>query len=165
MQPTIFATKQAIIQQHKYGNLKFCIDLHGHVSKYNIFIYGNALKGDNQVSNILFAKLLSMNSLHFDYGLCNFSEYNMTIKDRISNDGREGSNRVAIYEETKLVNCYTIEASFYGSKRINTLPSKWVKDKNVVNKETPLKNQFSKVYSRKNGVYTPEIYGDIGRVL
>jgi len=163
-QPTIYAAKQAIMQQHNNGRLKFYIDFHGHVNKYNTFLYGNALKGGAQVYNLLFAKLLSMNSLHVDYAACNFSEYNMNIKDRISNDGREGCSRVAIHNATKLSNCYTIEASFYGSKRINTLSPKLIKDKNVVERETILTNQFSKVYAGKSGAYNPEIYGDIGRV-
>ena len=163
-QPTIYATKQAIIQQHEYGNLKFYIDLHGHVNKYSTFIYGNALKGFDQVSNILFAKLLSMNSLHFDFASCNFTESNMKVKDKIDGTSREGCSRVAIYQETGLVNCYTIEASFMGAKRMNNLSAKFVKEKNVIEHEALITNPHSKLYEGKGGSYTPEIYGDMGRV-
>lgn len=163
-QPTIYAAKKAIMQAYGYGRLRFYVDFHGHVNKYNTFLYGNALKGDAQVCNLLFAKLLSINSLHFDYSLCNFSEFNMKIKDRISNDGREGCGRVAVYNATKLPNCYSIEASFYGSKRINTLPPKLIKDKSAIERESVLTNPFSRLYAGRNGAYTPEVYGDIGRV-
>lgn len=42
--PTIYAAKAAIVQQHKYGNLKFYIDLHAHAGKKGAFIFGNALE-------------------------------------------------------------------------------------------------------------------------
>lgn len=135
------------------------------MNKYSTFIYGNALKGTEQMYNILFAKLLSLNSLHFDFIGCNFAESNMTVKDKIDGASREGSSRVAIYQETKLINCYTIEASFYGAKRMNAIPAKFIKDKKLIEQEMPITNPFSKIYKGRNGAYNPEIYGDIGRVF
>ena len=49
MQPSIYGAKQAALQQHKEGKLKFYIDLHGHVNKYGIFAFGNNLKEKLQV--------------------------------------------------------------------------------------------------------------------
>ena len=155
---------RSILQQHANNVLKFYIDLHGHVSKYSTFIYGNALKGIEQLDNMLFPKLISLNSLHFDFGSCNFNESNMTIRDKIDGSSREGSSRVAIYHETNLVNCYTLEASFYGAKRMNSLSQKLIKNENSIEYETDITNPMSKIYKGRNGAYTPEIYGDIGRV-
>ncbi len=153
------------MQQHEAGRLRFYIDLHGHVNKSGIFLYGNALKGGEQVNNVLFARLLSMNSLHFDLPSCSFAESNMKIKDKIDGSSREGCSRVAVYRETGLANCYTIEASFQGTRRMNTLSSKLIRDKKLIEQEIPLTNPHSKIYEGKGGAYTPEIYGDMGRVL
>lgn len=139
------------------------IDLHGHVNKIGTFLYGNSIKGLPQVENVLFAKLLSLNSLNFDFDACNFKETIMTIKD---NDGlsREGSSRVAIYKETQLPNCYTIEASFHGSKKLNALPIKYNKLRKMNEGEQLLTNGHSRAYEGKPAIYTPEIFEDMGRV-
>ena len=153
------------MQQHQYGNLKFYIDLHGHVNKMGTFLYGNAIKGPPQLENVLFAKLLSLNSLNFDMADCNFTESNMCVKDRLDGLSREGSSRVAIYKETNLPNCYTIETSFQGSKKLNTLASKLNKAKKIVEPELPITNPYSKIYEGKPAIYTQEIYEDVGRVI
>lgn len=165
MQPTIYATKQIILQQNSYGTLKMYIDLHGHVNKLGTFLYGNALKGNDQVENILFAKLLSINSLNFNFDDCNFSEGNMIIKDRISGLSREGCGRVAIYKETSLVNCYTIEASFHAAKKLNFIPPKYNKTKKLIEPEGILTNPQSSLYEGKPAIYNRIIYEDMGRVI
>ena len=152
------------MQQHKYGNLKFFIDLHGHVNKMGTFIYGNALKGVSQIENKLFAKLMSLNSLNFEYADCKFSEALMNVKDNIDGLSREGCSRVSIYKETLIPNCYTIETSFHGSKRCYPLPAKTNKIKKTVEPEQPLTNPSSRIYEGKPAIYTPEIYEDMGRV-
>ena len=106
-----------------------------------------------------------MNSLHFDFISCNFTESNMKVKDKIDGSSREGCSRVSIYQETGLVNCYTIEASFQGAKRTNAIPPKLIKEKKVIEQEVPITNPHSKIYEGKGGAYTPEIYGDLGRVI
>lgn len=57
------------------------IDLHGHASKRGIFIYGNHFKdAKQQVECLLLPKLVSLNSQHFDFWACNFTERNMYLK-------------------------------------------------------------------------------------
>ena len=129
------------------------------------FLYGNALKGTPQIDNILFAKVLSLNSLNFEFSDCSFTEGNMVVKDKVDGLSREGSSRVAIYKETSLPNCYTIEASFHGSKKLNLLPSKLNRAKGIPEPEHALTNPQSKLYDGKPAVYTPEIYEDMGRAL
>lgn len=88
----------------------------------------------------------------------------MVARDRVDGLSREGSSRVAIFKETNLPNCYTIEASFQGSKKLNVLASKYNKSKNCIEPEQPLTDLHSKYYEGKMVVYTPEVYEDIGRV-
>lgn len=61
---------------------------------------------------MLFAKLVSLNSLNFDFQECSFSEKLMNAKDAGSGLSREGSGRVGIYKATGLINCYTLECHY-----------------------------------------------------
>ena len=88
------------------------IDLHGHASKKGCFIFGNNLKGDQQALNMLFPRLISLNSLNFDFQECSFSEKLMTLKDAGNQLSREGSGRVGIYMATGIVHSYTLECHY-----------------------------------------------------
>lgn len=61
---------------------------------------------------MLFAKLVSMNCLNFDFAECSFAEKLMSVKDKGCGLSREGSGRVAVYKATGLVRCYTLECNF-----------------------------------------------------
>jgi hypothetical protein len=56
------------------------IDLHAHAVKKGCFMFGNALNGEDQLLNMLFPKLVSMNSMNFDFIECSFSEKMMNVK-------------------------------------------------------------------------------------
>lgn len=81
------------------------VDLHAHASKRGCFMYGNHFeREDYQAECMLLPRLLSLNSLHFDFDHCIFSENNMYTADR--RDGKttkEGSGRVALYKATGLI--------------------------------------------------------------
>ena len=84
------------------------------------FMFGNALKGEDQLTNMLLPRLVSMNSLNFDFGECCFSDKMMTVKDKKDGLSREGSGRVGIMRATDgLPNCYTLECNYASGKRIN----------------------------------------------
>lgn len=97
--------------------------------------------------NMLFAKLVSMNSLNFDFAECSFSEKLMNVKDRGSGLSREGSGRVGIFKATNLVHCYTLECNFQTGKRINHLPPKIRKDTGEIEPEIPITDHNSKFYN------------------
>lgn len=56
-----------------------------------------------QVENMLFPKLISLNSPHFDFTGCNFSEKNMYAKDKRDGQSKEGSGRVAVYKALGII--------------------------------------------------------------
>lgn len=75
---------------------------------------------------MLLPKLVSLNSLNFDFCECSFSEKMMQCKDKKDGLSREGCGRVSIMKLTGIPNCYTLECNYAGGKRINHLPPKQV---------------------------------------
>ena len=81
------------------SGIAFYVDLHAHASKRGCFIYGNCLEDDDaHTDNVLFARLIAVNSAHFDFESCNFTERNMYSMDRKEGLSKEGSGRVALYK-------------------------------------------------------------------
>lgn len=88
-QPAIYAVKQVIkqIEESYYdslrtrpdrtgrrreypvpGQLYLYLDLHAHASKRGAFIYGNHFEDvEDQAQSMLYPKLISMNTLNFDF--------------------------------------------------------------------------------------------------
>ena len=82
---------------HKTCNLMFFVDLHAHATKRGCFCYANALPTyREQMDNMLYARLISINSPHYDFGACVFSEKAMKSEDK-NGQSKEGSSRVGIY--------------------------------------------------------------------
>ena len=137
--PTIHATRRMFLSLFATGRLCLYIDFHAHATRRGCFIYGNALHGDQQVENLLFPKLLSLNTDYFDYQGCNFTQKNMRTKGKFDGLSKKGTGRVALHSETGFVSCYTLEVNY------NTgMPS----------------DRDSCVYP-----YTPEIYESIGAAV
>jgi hypothetical protein len=146
-QPTIFAAKQALMHAKKFLNLKVYVDLHAHASKKGCFMLGNALKGEDQLTNMLLPRLVSMNSLNFDMSECCFSDKMMTVKDKKDGLSREGSGRVGIMKATDgLPNCYTLECNYASGKKLNTLYPKIIKETGNKEAETWITDPNSKFY-------------------
>ena len=53
-----------------------------------------------------------MNTPYFEYDLCNFTEKNMYSKDKSDGLSKEGSGRVALFKQTKINLCYTLECNY-----------------------------------------------------
>lgn len=57
-----------LVQQAEFKNLFMFMDFHAHASKKGIFVFGNCLEDEEkQVEAVLMAKLISMNSINFDF--------------------------------------------------------------------------------------------------
>ncbi|XP_068135969.1 cytosolic carboxypeptidase-like protein 5 [Hyperolius riggenbachi] len=105
------------------SGIAFYVDLHGHASKRGCFMYGNYFTEENdQVENLLYPKLISLNSAHFDFMGCNFSEKNMYAKDKRDGQSKEGSGRVAIHKATGIIHSYTLECNYNTGRCVNPIP-------------------------------------------
>ena len=91
------------------------VDLHAHASKRGCFMYGNYHKDEKaQAESMLFPYLVSLNSAHFDFDHCLFSERNMRAPDKKDvTTTKEGSGRVALYKATGLMYRYHYSECVY----------------------------------------------------
>ncbi|EKX31473.1 hypothetical protein GUITHDRAFT_159045 [Guillardia theta CCMP2712] len=109
--PTVWAIKELVVWLKGRTNLKFFVDLHAHATKRGCFCYANALPTyQEMIDNMMYARMIAINSAHFDFGSCVFSEKAMESKDR-NGQSKEGSSRVGIYRATGLVHSMTPPAA------------------------------------------------------
>jgi len=84
---------------------------------------------DLQYEAMLIPKLMSMNSVNFDFRQCNFQDEKLNVKDK-KGDSREGSGRAVIFRETgRNPLTYTFESNYCTGHRINTLSCRFDVDK------------------------------------
>ncbi|XP_075939638.1 cytosolic carboxypeptidase-like protein 5 isoform X2 [Anarhichas minor] len=138
------------------GGVAYYVDLHGHASKRGCFMYGNNLPEESQqVENMLYPRLIAVNSAHFDFLGCNFSEKNMYARDKRDGQSKEGSGRVAIHKATGLLHSYTLECNYNTGKTMNTIPPACHDNGRAT---PPPPSSFPPKY-------TPEIFEQVGRAV
>ncbi|XP_045577212.1 cytosolic carboxypeptidase-like protein 5 isoform X2 [Salmo salar] len=138
------------------GGVAYYVDLHGHASKRGCFMYGNSLSDENQqVENMLYPKLIAMNSAHFDFHGCNFSEKNMYARDKRDGQSKEGSGRVAMHKAIGLLHSYTLECNYNTGRTVNTIPPACHDNGRATPPPPP-------AFPPK---YTPEIFEQVGRAV
>ncbi|XP_018645398.1 Mername-AA213 putative peptidase (M14 family) [Schistosoma mansoni] len=104
--PTIWHTKQMIINVMKQYEVVVYCDLHGHSRKQQMFIYGcKSQTPEKQYYSRIFPAMLSKNIPElFNYDKCKFA----VQKEK------EGTGRIVMWREG-IVNSYTLEATFCGT--------------------------------------------------
>lgn len=135
-------------------------------------MFGNNLTGEDALKAMLLPKLMSMNSLNFDFHECSFSDKMMNVKDKKDGLSREGCGRVSIGRLTGLPNCYTLECNYASGRTINRLTPKVIRATGKVEPENPVTDPSSKLYEEcfskgiqiknKAPSYNIEIFKDIG---
>ena len=75
----------------------------GHCHSANFLSLKKSFFNCVQVENMLFPKLISINTAHFDFTGCNFTERNMYTKDKRDGMSKEGSGRVAIHKAIGII--------------------------------------------------------------
>jgi hypothetical protein len=110
-------------------------------------MFGNNLKGEEMLKNMLLPKLISMNSLNFDFMECCFSDKLMKVKDKGDGLSREGSGRVSIMRATdELPNCYTLECNYASGKRLNHMFPKFIRETEKIEPESYITDEKSQFY-------------------
>ncbi len=132
-------------------------------------MFGNALTGEAHLKNTLFPRLVSFNSINFDYSECCFADKLMNCKDKKDGLSREGAGRVALYKATNNPMCYTLECNYASGKLKNTITSKIIKATGQIEPDIdPVTDANSFIYSDKSmpaPPYTIEIFEDVGRAF
>ena len=120
----MYAITQLLAHYADQGLLAYYIDLHAHANKRGVFTYGNALTGALHLEALLFSKLAAINSAHFDWSACNFTERNMCSRDK-DGTSKDGAGRVAMFRRTGqcLAHLYTVEANYNGPKHVSEMAS------------------------------------------
>jgi len=169
LHPTILAAKNAVKMEHETGRLKLYVDFHAHCTNRGAFIFGNQLKNlDQHYEGMMIPKLMSLNSVNFDFKECNFKDEANNVVDH-NGDSRLGSGRACIFQVTDsnpLV--YTLESNYVTGFRINTLNHRFdVETGEIIQKEdSNIQDSSSTLYRKgKSPVFTPLIFQDIGHSL
>lgn len=87
------------------------VDIHGHSRKYNVFMYGCAFPeySLDSRSNALIKVLPSILNERID--AFKFKDCKFALEKE-----KESTARIVLFKELQIVNCYTMEASFYGTE-------------------------------------------------
>lgn len=131
------------------------IDMHAHANKRGTFFYGNSMDGAEQVENLLYAKLVSLNTPYLDFRSCNFSEANMFAVGK-SGKGKDSSSRVVVFTEAGVVHGYTIETSHVMADAVNPIVALVNARGEQLEKVLPMPLQLT---------HTPATFGDTGRAM
>ncbi|KAJ9473323.1 Cytosolic carboxypeptidase 6 [Diplonema papillatum] len=121
--PTIHVMKKLFVSLSSTNRLVLFLDFHAHATKRGCFMYGNAFTGEKHAETLLFPKLVSLNTDLFDFEGSSFTKKNMKAKSKTDGLSKKGTSRVALFEASGLLQCYTIEANYNGGRPTATVPS------------------------------------------
>lgn len=128
------------------SNIFLYVDLHGHVSKPGVFMYGNHSSDvEEQVEALLLPTLMSLNSPHLHLPACRLDRQGL---------GLEGTAREFLYRATGLPRCYTMECSYSLGE------TKYCISDTEDNQASPVRDNLTEAVN-----YSSEVYATCGRHL
>jgi hypothetical protein len=114
------ALRNVLLATHATGRLALYVDMHAHANKRGAFFFGNAMPALDQVQNVMYAKLVALNSPYFDFVNSVFTETNMFAVG-VNGEGKDSSSRVTLFQETGFVHSYTIECNYVTGLALNAV--------------------------------------------
>ena len=141
--PTIWATKNAVVQEHKGGKLKMYVDFHARCSKKGAFILDNTISDPAlKCESMMIPKLMSLNCVNFDFGECVFAgDKSSAAREKKGGDQEgDGQVRASIFKETaNNPFSYTFGANYSAGNRINNLAWRYdvANNKKLPQEESP----------------------------
>jgi len=98
---------------------------------------------------MLYPKLISMNTMNFDFKECNFTEKLMLKRDK-KGVSREGAGRVAIHRDCPgLIHSYTLECNYCCGASLNKLEERFdIEKRRYITDNEP-------VYDPQSALYEP----------
>ena len=173
MHPTIWATKNAVVQEHKSGRLKMYVDFHARSSKKGAFIQDNSVNGGDPSTSTLYPqclesmmipKLMSLNCVNFDFRECSFTQ---VLTESI--DGKlVKQSRSAMFMGINNPFTYTLDINYSFGHRMNSLAWRYDvhNDKKLPKEDLAVQDTNSQLYKGlKTPVFCPKIYADVGSSL
>lgn len=115
----------------------------------------------SQNESQLFAKIMQLNCINFEYEYCNFSKKHMNYKDRCEELSKEGCGRVVAYKSYNIIYSYTLECGYHSNNYCFELPIPYNVHKKYSHKGyTECDSEYfgSDIYKRGPPLYTPKIY-------
>ncbi|KAL4428971.1 hypothetical protein ABPG74_011167 [Tetrahymena malaccensis] len=106
LHPTVFHMKEMIKTFGREREIKLIIDLHGHSRKMNTFFYGCSYKEDPVLTRI-FPYMMSKMTDYISFEECRFNVQK----------SKEKTARITLWKEQRVMNVFTVEASFYGKQK------------------------------------------------
>ena len=125
------------------------VDFHAHCTRKGCFIFGNSLSDPElQYEAQLIPKLMSLNSVNFDFRQCNFQDEKNNVKDK-NGDSRDGSGRAVMFRVLNNPLTYTFEANYATGHRANTLSQRFdlENNKKLVKESKAINDTSSSIYS------------------
>ena len=113
--PTIYAINQ-LLGYYK-DRLFAYIDFHAHVSKQGCFVYGNALDFQQQIENVMFAKLMASNCPWFSFDACRFAEESRRGEE-VCRNSKAGCGRAQAFKQFCVTHAYTFECNYHSAKKV-----------------------------------------------
>ena len=115
LHPEIYSAKNMILKFAENRSIALIIDLHGHSSMYNSFIYANHFGTNDNTETKVFPFILSKINKSFWFPYCCFKMQKY----------KSGAARINLFNElneqgNKVVNIFTLEASFFGCKNVSS---------------------------------------------